>query len=243
MEIKLKRLIELANEILNVNDRAQKKRGLEKMISELEKDYSEPIKAAKDELDKFKDLKFDYFRSADIWTKLSLISIGCRLKERNLNFMDNETFSHKDYQEYNNDMFFALGLKLHKLTGNKSLEDYYIAVLLWITLQNELRFVLKVIDVTGGTIKSSKFRDIIQYSDKDKLLKRLHELIDGKSGADVGAVLLNAYFIKPYLTRRPKKKEFESEFELIGSWSAISNYMSENNQNAIDLANKIVIFQ
>lgn len=130
MEIKLKRLIELANEILNVNDRAQKKRGLEKMISELEKDYSEPIKAAKDELDKFKDLKFDYFRSADIWTKLSLISIGCRLKERNLNFMDNETFSHKDYQEYNNDMFFALGLKLHKLTGNKSLEDYYIAVLL-----------------------------------------------------------------------------------------------------------------
>ena len=56
MEIKLKRLIELANEILNVNDRAQKKRGLEKMISELEKDYSEPIKAAKDELDKFKEI-------------------------------------------------------------------------------------------------------------------------------------------------------------------------------------------
>lgn len=243
MEIKLRQLIELANEILNVNNRAQKKRGLKKIISALEEDYSEPIKAAKDELDKFKDLKFDYLGSADIWTKLSLISIGCGLEERDLTFMDNETFNHKDYQGYKNDIFFALGLKLHKLTGNKSLEDYYIAVLLWIIFQNELRFVRDVIDVTGGAIKSSKFSDIIQYPNKDELLKRLHKLIDGKRGAGVGAVLLNAWYINPYLTRRPTKTEFESEFELIGSWSAISNYMSENNQNAIDLANKIVIFQ
>lgn len=91
--------------------------------------------------------------------------------------------------------------------------------------------------------RKGSFRDIIQYPDKDKLLGRLHELIDGKKGADVGAVLLNAYFIKSYLTRRPTQAEFESEFELIGSWSAISNYMSENNQNALDKANKIVIFQ
>lgn len=102
----------------------------------------------------------------------------------------------------------------------------------------------------GATIPSSlkskrtpDFRNIIQFQDKDKLLKRIHELIDGKSGAEVGAVLLNAWYINPYLTRRPTQAEFESEFELIGSWSAISNYLSENNQNAIDLANKIVIFQ
>ena len=90
--------------------------------------------------------------------------------------------------------------------------------------------------------RTKNFRDIIQYPDKDKLLGRLHELIDGKGGADVGAVLLNAYFIKPYLTRRPTQAEFESEFELIGGWSAISNYMSADNQNALDKANKIVIF-
>lgn len=242
MEIKLRQLIELANEILNVNNRAQKKRGLKKIISKLEEDYSEPIKAAKDELDKFKDLKFDYLGSADIWTKLSLISIGCGLEERDLTFMDNETFNHKDYQGYKNDIFFALGLKLHKLTGNKSLEDYYIAVLLWIILQNELRFVWDVIDVTGGAIKSSKFSDIIQYPNKDELLKRLHELIDGKGGAEVGAVLLNAWLINSYLTRRPTKAEFESEFELIGSWQAISNYMNDNSEKALEKANRIVIF-
>ena len=89
---------------------------------------------------------------------------------------------------------------------------------------------------------TKSFRDIIQYKDKDKLLERLHKLIDRKKGADVGAVLLNAWYINPYLTRRPTQAEFESEFELIGSWSAISNYLSETNQNAIDLANKIVIF-
>lgn len=91
--------------------------------------------------------------------------------------------------------------------------------------------------------RKGSFRNIIQYKDKDGLLKRLHELIDGKGGAEVGAILLNAYYINPYLTRRPTQVEFESEFSLIGSWSAISNYMSEDNQNALDKANKIMIFQ
>lgn len=85
------------------------------------------------------------------------------------------------------------------------------------------------------------FRSIIQHEDKDSLIKRLHELIDGKRGADVGAVLLNARQ-NNYITRNPKREEFKSEFELIGSWSAISNYMSDNNANALDRANRIVIF-
>ena len=85
------------------------------------------------------------------------------------------------------------------------------------------------------------FRNIIQYEDKDKLLFRLHQLIDGRKGADVGAVLLNAR-INNYITRNPTKKEFKSEFQLMGSWSAITNYMSDNRANALDRANKIVIF-
>ena len=95
----------------------------------------------------------------------------------------------------------------------------------------------------SGEKSPKKFINIIQYSDKEALLKRLHELIDGKRGAEVGAVLMNAWFLNPYLTRRPTRTEFESEFELIGSVSAISNYMDDNNQNAVDKANKIVIFQ
>ena len=89
--------------------------------------------------------------------------------------------------------------------------------------------------------KSPSFVDVIQYKDKEKLLEKLHQLIDGKKGADVGAVLLKAR-LDNYITRNPTRKEFENEFELIGSWSAISNYMNDNNENALDRANRIVIF-
>lgn len=85
------------------------------------------------------------------------------------------------------------------------------------------------------------FRTIIQHEDPDKLLQRLHQLIDGKQGADVGSVFLRAKQMG-YITRNPTQKEYESEFMLNGSWSAIKNYMSDNNENALDRANKIIIF-
>jgi hypothetical protein len=89
----------------------------------------------------------------------------------------------------------------------------------------------------------ANFADIIQYHDKKKLLARLHFLIDGKRGAEVGAVLMNACIINPYLTRKPTRSEFEAEFELIGSWQAITNYMNENSEKALQKANKIIIFE
>lgn len=87
----------------------------------------------------------------------------------------------------------------------------------------------------------SDFADIIQYEDKERLLKRFHDLVDGRKGADVGCVFLRAWY-EHLITRFPTRKEFEAEFTLIGSWSAIHNYMSDNNQNALDRANKIVFF-
>ena len=98
----------------------------------------------------------------------------------------------------------------------------------------------------GGKGKYKKkrepsFDDVIQYPDKEKLKKRLHELIDGKSGADVGCVLLNAK-LAGYLTRNPTQSEYLSEFKLMGVWSAIHNYMDESNENALDRQNKVVIF-
>ena len=90
------------------------------------------------------------------------------------------------------------------------------------------------------TVKAN-FADIIQYPDKQKLLERLHYLIDGKRGAEVGAVLLKAQQ-DGLLTRIPRRTEFESEFDLIGGWSAIHNYMNDNNLNALEKANKIIIF-
>ena len=89
--------------------------------------------------------------------------------------------------------------------------------------------------------RDKTFSDLIQYQDKDALLKRLHFLIDGKSGADVGAVLLKAQQ-QGYLTECPTKAEYESEFSLVGSWQAIHNYMNPGNSNALVKANKIIIF-
>ncbi len=85
------------------------------------------------------------------------------------------------------------------------------------------------------------FHTIIQHEEPEKLIKRLHQLIDGRKGADVGCVLLKC-FQDGHLTRKPTQKEFESEFTLIGGWKAIHNYMSDNNENALDRANKIIIF-
>lgn len=91
--------------------------------------------------------------------------------------------------------------------------------------------------------KESNFRDIIQYPDKERLLKRLHELIDGKKGADVGSVLFKATEDK-LLTRVPYQAEYESEFTLIGYWSAIHNYMvfDPNDNNKLTRAFNIKIF-
>lgn len=101
-------------------------------------------------------------------------------------------------------------------------------------------FVIKPKPVSGKP-KEVSFSEIIQYSDKDKLLKRFHELIDGRGGSDVGCVFLRA-LQENLITRLPTQKEYESEFERNGSWSAIHNYMSDKNLNALDRANRIVFF-
>ncbi len=91
------------------------------------------------------------------------------------------------------------------------------------------------------TLKEGSFYDIVQYENPTLLVERLHQLIDGRKGADVGCVLLKC-LQDGYLIRRPKQREFESEFSLIGGWAAVHKYMSDNNENALDRANKIIIF-
>ena len=85
-----------------------------------------------------------------------------------------------------------------------------------------------------------EFRHLIQHEQAEKLLARLHQLIDGCRGADVGSVLLHCVQ-KNYLRRRPTRKEFMSEFELLGSWASIHKYMDEGNLNALDRANRICV--
>ena len=74
----------------------------------------------------------------------------------------------------------------------------------------------------------------------------MHELIDDeKSPAMVGAIFLRASSeFDSLIKRMPTRKEFDAEFPLFKYkyWQSIHNYMSNNNQNALVKANKIVIF-
>ena len=94
---------------------------------------------------------------------------------------------------------------------------------------------------TKAQESTPSFHSIIQYEDADMLLRRLHQLIDGRRGADVGSVLFKC-LIDGLISRRPTRKEFETEFQLLGSWTSIHKYMDDNNVNALDRANKIIIF-
>lgn len=87
----------------------------------------------------------------------------------------------------------------------------------------------------------SYFRKLIQHPDPERLIGRLHALIDGQRGAAVGSVLLRCVQ-QGYLRKCPTQVEFCSEFELIGTWSSIHNYMNENSVKALVRANAIVIF-
>lgn len=92
-----------------------------------------------------------------------------------------------------------------------------------------------------GKRAKKDFRSLIQYEDKDKLLKRLHVLIDGKGGSDVGAVLLHC-LLQKYISRIPTQPEFESEFELIGTWRSIRYYVDDTNESAKYKAQNVQIF-
>lgn len=92
----------------------------------------------------------------------------------------------------------------------------------------------------------SSFRAIIQYHDKDGLIKRLHELIDEEtSPAMVGAILLRASVFDGLIKRKPTRQEFDDEFHLFKykNWQSVHNYMDEGSQKALAKANKIVIFE
>lgn len=90
--------------------------------------------------------------------------------------------------------------------------------------------------------KEHCFRDIVQYNDKDALMNRLHQLIDGKGGADVGAILLQAK-IDGFLMRVPNRAEFENEFGKLtddenskakSKWEAIRKYLDDEEDIAIN---------
>lgn len=88
--------------------------------------------------------------------------------------------------------------------------------------------------------KAKEFSSLIQNEDKTTILKRLHELIDGKGGKDAGAVIRKAFNDK-LITRLPTEKEYKTEFTLIGAWRSISNYFNYDRQNVKEIVDNIKI--
>lgn len=90
--------------------------------------------------------------------------------------------------------------------------------------------LLEIINRLKITIeKSAKkkpiFADLIQDQDKERLLSRLHTLIDGQGGANVGSVIAKA-ILDGHLKREPTQEEYKSEFNLYGSWEGIRKYFA-----------------
>lgn len=92
-------------------------------------------------------------------------------------------------------------------------------------------------------VKKANFRDCIQYEDKEELINRLHELIDGKQGRDVGYVLLKCR-IDSLITRNPTKAEMNVEFPSVNFDSSVKNYLTEDSlsdNGKVSKASQIVI--
>jgi hypothetical protein len=111
--------------------------------------------------------------------------------------------------------------------------------------QSESASKCEALSAVNNNMQNKTFDSLIQYKDKNKLKQRLHFLIDGKHGADVGATLYKA-LSDGLIMRIPQRAEFESEFKLFGSWQAIHKYMNpdgDNINNIMDKAKNIVIFE
>ncbi len=71
----------------------------------------------------------------------------------------------------------------------------------------------------------STFRDKILHTNKDRILKELHELISGRKGREVALII--RVCIKEGIITKPTFKQVENEFGYIGNVSGYNKYMAD----------------
>ena len=76
------------------------------------------------------------------------------------------------------------------------------------------------------------FKKLIIVENSEKILEKLHKLIDHRKGKDIGVVLAAATYKYHVLSRTPKEAEFRSEFTNIEecSWRSISAWLKKVNK-------------
>ena len=76
----------------------------------------------------------------------------------------------------------------------------------------------------------SSFAELLQCpkEDQKRVLERLHELLDNKGGMQVALVLAAALFEYNYIITIPTEKQYRSEFNLCGTWRAVTSYINKH---------------
>ena len=78
--------------------------------------------------------------------------------------------------------------------------------------------------------KSQSFDSLLQCpkEQKEHVLSRLHDLLDGKGGKHVAIILMAAKQKYSLLLDIPTENQYTSEFVLSGTWRAVTNYIKKH---------------
>ena len=78
--------------------------------------------------------------------------------------------------------------------------------------------------------KDQSFSKILQCPkvERQRVISRLHELLDGKGGMHVALVLAAAKHKYHYLIAYPTEKQYRSEFSLRGTWRGVTSYLKSH---------------
>ena len=101
--------------------------------------------------------------------------------------------------------------------------------------------IFKNVDQTGQNGTTPRFETLLQCSKEQvsNVLARLHELLDNKGGMQVALVLAAAKYKYHYLIAFPTEKQYTSEFELNGTWRALTSYLSAHTTSAGEFTENI----
>ena len=74
------------------------------------------------------------------------------------------------------------------------------------------------------------FDSLLQCSadDKDRVISRLHELLDGKGGQQVALILAAVMYKYHYIISMPTERQYASEFQLKGVWRSVTDYLKNH---------------
>ena len=101
--------------------------------------------------------------------------------------------------------------------------------------------IFKMLDQPVSTDNTPRFETLLQCSKNEtsNILNRLHELLDGKGGMQVALILAAAKYKYHYLIAYPTEKQYVAEFNLSGTWRAVTSYLSAHTTSSGDFTESI----